>query len=168
MAVWSRASQLDSKAPNRPWCSGGQLQRPGEAFPTTDSYSQTFSPHLGRNPPLSWQLIATLSLHYSLGNQSRHYTHPRVKLFYTSSNYIMLQRRYVIWDGHRVTNVSGLKSDIANEFTPHILGVRESFIKLVRHWRGKLRERKARLWHQLCTRGDQKMGKIFCLGPVPD
>lgn len=48
-----------------------------------DSLSQIFSPHLERNPPLSWQVIATVSLHSSLGNLKVSITSTHLSSYFT-------------------------------------------------------------------------------------
>lgn len=126
---------------------GSGCAKQWQGLPTAfQSYTHTLL--LRRPPPTSWRGTSHQAptaqhshhtqkgTHHRAGNlllsspftvsgesQSRHYNRPLVKLFHTSSNYIMVQRKtkilsyfrkYIIWDGHRLTNMSGIKSDTTN------------------------------------------------------
>jgi len=87
-----RASRLVSKATNRLCCSAGQLQHPGEAFPTRLSQPNTLTT-LRKEPTIQLSYCNSLPSLLPEESQSNHYIHPLVQLFYTSSHYIMLQRK---------------------------------------------------------------------------
>lgn len=94
-----------------------------------DSLSQTLSPPLERNPPSSW-VIATVSLHSSLRNLRVTITSTHLSNYFIQVAIISCFkerkktkksahfRKYVIWDVQRVTNVSGLKSDMSTSLAP--------------------------------------------------
>lgn len=111
----SRASQLVLKATN-----SAVAQEANSTIPERPSHRTLSAKHPQKGAPTELACCGhTLPSLPSGESRRKHYIHPLVQLFYTSSHYIGLQRRkkkilspfrrYVTWDGHRVTNVSGLK-----------------------------------------------------------